>query len=106
GEDPSPSSRLRMTVSCRCSMAEFTEDNVPTAGIEETIAELAELYGGEVTAERAGGRDVVLPLRRGVATAGAMECSVIWADERVTITTTREIDAPKWQRVALLLVGV
>jgi hypothetical protein len=85
---------------------EFTEDRVPTANIEHTIAELVELYGGEVKAERANGRDVVLPLRRGVATAGAVECSVTWAGDTVTIATNREIDAPKAQRVALLLVGV
>ena|SRR5437016_3697787 len=85
---------------------EFTEDRVPTGGIEETIAELAELYGGEVKAERANARDVILPLRRGVATAGAVECSVMWEGESVTITCNREIDAPKAQRVALLAVGV
>jgi len=85
---------------------ELTEDRVPTAGIEETIAELAELYGGEVTAERPNARDIVLPLRRGVATAGAVECSVSWEEESVTVTTNREIDAPKLQRVALLSVGV
>ena len=85
---------------------EFTEDRVPTAGIEETIAELAELYGGEVTAERPNARDVILPLRRGVATAGAVECSVTWEGESVTIKANRDIDAPKLQRVALLAVGV
>jgi hypothetical protein len=85
---------------------EFTEDRVPTANIEDTIAELVELYGGEVKAERANARDVILPLRRGVATSGAVECSVTWAGDTVTIATNREIDAPKAQRVALLLVGV
>jgi hypothetical protein len=85
---------------------EFTEDRVPTAGIEDSIAELVELYGGEIKAERANARDVILPLRRGVATAGAVECAVTWADDTVTITTNREIDAPKAQRVALLVVGV
>ena len=58
---------------------EFTEDRVPTANIEDTIAELVELYGGEVKAERANARDVILPLRRGMASAGAVECSVTWA---------------------------
>lgn len=85
---------------------EFTEDRVPTAGIEEVIAELAELYGGEVKAERQNARDVILPLRRGVPTAGAVECSVTWDGDSVTVTTNREIDAPKAQRVALLAVGV
>jgi hypothetical protein len=85
---------------------EFTEDRVPTAGIEESIAELVELYGGEVMGERENARDLILPLRRGVATAGAVECSVTWAGESVTIACTREVDAPKAQRVALLTVGV
>ena len=87
-------------------MVEFTEDRVPTANIEENIAELVDLYGGEVKAERANGRDVILPLRRGVATAGAVECSVTWSGETITIATSREIDAPKAQRVALLVIGV
>src|SRR5258705_6234812 len=85
---------------------EFTEDRVPTGGIEASIAELVELYGGEIKAEHANARDVILPLRRGVATAGAVECAVTWADDTITITTNREIDAPKAQRVALLVVGV
>ena len=87
-------------------MMEFTEDRVPTTNIEDSIAELVEMFGGEIKAERANARDVILPLRRGVAAAGAVECSVTWADDTVTITTNREIDAPKVQRVALLVVGV
>jgi len=85
---------------------EFTEDQVPTADIEQAISDLVDLYGGEVKTERVNARDFVLPLRRGVATAGAVECSVSWADETVTLTTNREVDAPKLQRVALLVVGV
>src|SRR5262245_16005645 len=85
---------------------EFTEDRVPTQDIEEAIAELVELFGGEIKAERPNARDVVLPMRRGVAAAGAVECAVTWADDTVTITTNREIDAPKAQRVALLVAGV
>ena len=85
---------------------EFTEDRVPTTDIETNIAELVELYGGEVKAERANARDFILPLRRGVATAGAVECSIRWGGESITIATNREIDAPKAQRVALLVIGV
>jgi hypothetical protein len=85
---------------------EFTEDRVPTANIEQSIEDLVDLYGGEVKAARENARDVVLPLRRGVATAGAVECSVTWGDDTVTIITNRDIDAPKAQRVALLVVGV
>ena len=90
---------------------ELTEDRVPFAGIEEAIEELVEMYGGEVTERREGARDFRLPLRRGIATGGAVECTVSWAadDERdatVRLLTNRNVDAPKTQRVLLLLAGV
>ena len=90
---------------------EFTEDRVPFEGIEETIDELVELYGGAMTATRERARDFTLPLRRGVATGGAVECTVSWApdddrDATVTLTCNRDVDAPKAQRVFLLVAGV
>lgn len=86
---------------------EFTEDRVPLAGIETSIEELVDLYGGELTASREGGRDFVLPLRRGHATGGAVECTLSWApDETVTLICNRDVDAPKAQRVLLLVAGV
>lgn len=88
---------------------ELTEDRIPRDGIEETIAELVDLYGGEMREERDNARDFVLPLRRGVATAGGVECTVSWAPDdetTVTLVCNRELDAPKAQRVALLLAGV
>ena len=88
---------------------ELTEDRIPRDGIEETIAELVDLYGGEMKAERDNERDFILPLRRGVAAAGGVECTVSWAAENettVTLVCNREVDAPKAQRVALLLAGV
>lgn len=87
---------------------EFTEDRVPVAGIEENIEELVELYGGELKASRGRERQFVLPLRRGVAASGGIECTVSWAPETETITLTcnRDVDAPKAQRVALLSAGV
>jgi hypothetical protein len=88
---------------------ELTEDRIPREGIEETIAELVDLYGGEMKAERDNERDFILPLRRGVAAAGGVECTVSWAAENettVTLVCNREVDAPKAQRVALLLAGV
>ena len=89
---------------------ELTEDGVPFAGIEGAIEELVDLYGGEVTAERERARDFILPLRRGGG-GGAVECTVSWApdDERdatVRLITNRSIDAPKLQRILLLLAGV
>jgi hypothetical protein len=90
---------------------EFTEDRIPLAGIAETVEEMVELYGGEVTGSREDGRDFILPLRRSVAAAGGVECSLIWtAGEAgelvVTIRCNREVDAPRGQRIALLGAGV
>jgi hypothetical protein len=86
----------------------FTEDGIPLDGIETTFAELVELYGGDVTASRLGERDFTLPLRRGVAAGGSVECTITWAtgDGIVTVTSNRNVDAPKVQRVLLLLAGV
>jgi hypothetical protein len=90
---------------------EFTEDRVPFEGIEDAIEELVELYGGALTATREGARDFTLPLRRGMSTGGAVECTVSWApdDEReatVKLICNRDVDAPKAQRVFLLVAGV
>lgn len=94
---------------------EFREDQIPRQGIEETISGLVELYGGEMTASQANLRRFTLPLRRGVATAGAIECTVSWppgqsgdasGETTVTLVCDRELDAPKVQRVLLLAAGV
>ena len=90
---------------------ELAEDRIPFAGIEEAISDLVEMYGGEVTAERERERDFRLPLRRGLATSGSVECTVSWApdDERdatVHLLCNRDVDAPKFQRVLLLVAGV
>lgn len=89
----------------------LTEDNVPTEGIEETVEELVDLYGGELTARRDTARDFTLPLRRGVPTSGGVECTLSWAadaDRNATVTmlTSRDVDAPKFQRVLLLVAGL
>jgi len=90
---------------------ELTEEHVPFANIEEGIAELVELFGGEITATRDHACDFTLPLRRGIATSGAIECTVSWSpvddvESTVTLTTNRNVDAPKLQRILLLLAGV
>lgn len=90
---------------------ELTEDRVPFDGIEEAIRELVEMYGGEIKAERERERDFTLPLRRGVAAGGSVECTLSWAPDDATDATVhlhcnRDIDAPKVQRVLLLLAGV
>jgi hypothetical protein len=89
----------------------FTEDRIPSEGIEETIDELVELYGGEMGESRERAREFTLPLRRGVATAGAVKCTISWApadegEATVTLSCDREVEAPKAQRVAMLLAGV
>ena len=86
---------------------ELTEDRIPLEGIETSIDELVEMYGGEVTATRQRARDFTLPLRRGGGGGGAVECTVSWAEDGVvTLVTNRNVDAPKAQRVLLLLAGV
>jgi hypothetical protein len=86
---------------------QFTEDRIPLDGIEEAFSELVDLYGGEVTASRLNERDFTLPLRRGMASGGGVECTISWAAEgTVTLTCKRDVDAPKVQRVLLLLAGV
>ena len=92
-------------------MIEFTEDRVPAEGIEQTITELVDLYGGAMRASRDNAREFTLPLRRGIATAGAVECTISWAvgeenEATVTLRCDRDVDAPKAQRVAMLVAGV
>ena len=90
---------------------QFTEDRIPRDGIEETVSELIDLYGGELTESRENDRRFTLPLRRGIAAAGGVECTVSWAageagDAVVTLVCNRDVDAPKAQRIALLVAGV
>jgi len=90
---------------------EFSEDRVPSPGIEETIDELVDLYGGEMKESRAQERQFVLPLRRGVATSGGVECTLSWAvgegnEATVRMVCDRDVDAPKAQRIAMLAAGV
>lgn len=85
----------------------LTEDRIPLEGISETVEELVELYGGELGASREQGRDFTLPLRRGAAVGGQVECSIDWnAEGTVTMRCGRELDAPRFQRIMLLLAGV
>jgi hypothetical protein len=89
----------------------FTEDRIPADGIETTVAELVELYGGELTGSGERERRFTLPLRRGVAAGGAVACRLTWvpvADDQATVTLAcdRDVDAPRLQRVLLLIAGV
>jgi hypothetical protein len=92
-------------------MIEFTEDRLPSDGIATAVDELIELYGGEIESSGERERRFVLPLRRGVAAAGGVECTLSWAIDAgdqatVRLVCNREVDAPKAQRLALLMVGV
>ena len=94
----------------RC-MLEFIEDRIPSQGLAESVDELVELYGGEIQASRDRERQFVLPLRRGVAVAGGVECTVSWAVDdadqaTVKLVCNRDVDAPKAQRIAILVIGV
>jgi hypothetical protein len=104
-----------MTAMTEAKPLELTEDRVPFDGIDDAIEELVDLYGGEVTARRDRARDFTLPLRRGMASSGGVECTISWApddadndgrDATVRLVTNRDVDAPKAQRVLLLLAGV
>jgi hypothetical protein len=90
---------------------EFVEDRVPLEGIAESIEDLVEIYGGRVTNSSAAQRSFEIPLRRGVATSGAIACVMTWVrdesgDGTVTMVCDREIDAPRYQRILLLAAGV
>jgi hypothetical protein len=90
---------------------EFIEDRVPLEGIEDSIEELVELYGGEISHSEDRQRQIILPLRRGVAVSGGVQCTLSWAADddagaTVRMVCDRDVDAPKAQRVALLVAGV
>jgi hypothetical protein len=90
--------------------SEFVEDRIPVAGIEQTARDLVELYGGSVSTASQGQLGFVLPLRRGIAAAGGVACTLSWTGEgeeaTATLSCDRDIDAPRVQRIALLVAGV
>ena len=81
---------------------ELVEDGVPLEGIEDSFRELVEVYGGTVK----NSNEFTLPLRRGVPSSGSVECTISWADDTIKLTANRDVDAPKYQRVLLLVAGV
>jgi len=85
---------------------ELTEDRVPMEGLDESVRELVEVYGGTMKASRECEHDFTLPLRRGVASSGSVECTISWAEDTLRLECNRDVDAPKYQRVLLLLAGV
>jgi hypothetical protein len=86
---------------------ELAEDGVPLDHIEESVSELVELYGGQIVERREGAIEFSLPLRRAVASAGAISCKISWSsDNRVKLICDRNVDAPRFQRILLLVAGV
>lgn len=86
---------------------ELTEERIPLADIAENAEELVELYGGEITTRRQSDFVFTLPLRRGVASAGTIECTISWtAEGLVRLVCDRNVDAPRFQRILLLAAGV
>ena len=89
----------------------FSEDRVPFRGLDEAVQDLVELYGGELGDGADRSRKFTLPLRRGMATGGAVECTISWTmddanEGTVKLVCDRDIDAPKAQRVLMLVAGV
>ena len=87
----------------------FTEERVPLEGIDEAIASVASASGGHLVSSRQGNATVMLPLRRGAAGLGMMQCQVTWpADtEEGTVTVTAEQEGPTAKmRVVILVIGV
>lgn len=92
-------------------LVELVEDRVPYEGIEDAFEELVYVYGGEIKNSRANAREFILPLRRGVPTSGGVVCTLSWVpgqsgEATVTLVCDREVDAPKFQRVMMLVAGV
>lgn len=86
---------------------ELTEDRIPLEHLEENLGELIDLYGGAITATRERETAFTLPLRRGVASSGSVECTISWtAEGAVRLVCDRDVDAPRFQRVLLLVAGV
>jgi hypothetical protein len=90
---------------------EVIEDGVPLDNIHEAATELIELFGGEVRNREGESLRFVLPSRRGVAAAGGVDCTMSWRRDddghgTVRVVADASIEPPKFQRVALLLVGV
>jgi hypothetical protein len=86
---------------------ELAEDGVPLDHIEKSVQELVELYGGQIVERRESAIQFSLPLRRAVASAGTISCTVSWtSDDRVKLICDRNVDAPRFQRILLLVAGV
>jgi len=87
------------------------ESGVPLRDIADTLEDLVELYGGEIVGREPDEVRFSVPLRRGVAAAGSIDCQVGWRyDEGESGTVFLEsedaVRASRPARLGLLLVGV
>jgi hypothetical protein len=90
---------------------ELVEDQIPLEGIRETAVELVSLYGGEVLSQSEVEISFLLPLRRGVAASGVIDCRMSWSADAgdegtVILSAAREAYRPRLQHIAILVVGV
>lgn len=90
---------------------ELIEDRIPLVGIRETAEDLVEINAGTVTSASDRGMSFTLPSRRGLPSAGEIECRMAWtANEEnlgtVTLSCTHAPDRPKFQQIAILGAGV
>jgi hypothetical protein len=98
-------------VSSQQEPADFTEEGIPATDLPEAVGELVELYGGSITSSSAQEIAFELPLRRGVAASGGVACRLSWVptergEATVRLVCDRDVDAPKIQRILLLVAGV
>lgn len=88
----------------------YTAEELPLAGIEETIEEAVSLFGGSVTSREAGRIVAALPRRRAVAAAGDVQATLRWdpaqSEGELTIEAGEEILVARGKRIAMLLAGV
>jgi len=90
-------------------MTTFTEESVQLEGIDETIAVVASGSGGHLVSSAPGTATIMLPLRRGAAGLGMMQCQITWPAEanEGPVTVTAEGEGPTSKmRIVILVIGV
>ena len=93
------------------SRIELVEDRIPLEGLPETAAELIEMYGGRIDSRTDGQMSFTLPVRRGIAAAGEIDCRMSWTasegnEGQVTLSVSHVSDRPRPQQNAILVAGV
>lgn len=86
----------------------FAEHDVPLEGIEETVDEVIELYGGRITETAPGRITFALPSRRAVRGTTDFECTALWSGSergRVELSADREFVPSKARAIVLLGLG-